>query len=30
MITRNHGEIEAAKIERTGTEPPKSDWKGIA
>jgi hypothetical protein len=26
---KEHGEIEATKIERTGTQP-KSDWKGIA
>lgn len=27
---KEHGEIEAAQIERTSTEPPKSDWKGFA
>jgi hypothetical protein len=27
---KEHGAIEATKIERTDTEPPKSDWKGIA
>ena len=27
---KEHGEIEATKVERTGTEPPKSEWKGFA
>ena len=27
---KEHGEIEATKIERTGTEPLKADWKGFA
>jgi hypothetical protein len=27
---KENGAIEAAKIERTGTEQPKSDWKGFA
>jgi hypothetical protein len=27
---KEHGEIEATQIERTNTEPPKSDWKGFA